>query len=633
MQTTKTPRTPKFLQAHLREFLLMLIDALTVTALYTFCFYISRAYSFNKFDSPLRAYMLYLAIILPIYLLTLFALGVYRSLWSYAQSREYFICTVASMLAGCIYFLITRLTLQLYVMPGYFYLLTMCTIAIALVTERLLYRIWRDYRIAHSRHTQNAKRVLVVGCGDACRLLLSEFASHPECGMTPVCAVDNDPAKVGKSIGGINIEGTDADIEPLCKKHRIDLIIIAIPSADNSQRAHLLDRCASTGCVVKMLPRLTDFNSDSTTCIQKLRDITPEELLGRDPVMIDNCRLSAFIKGRCVMVTGGGGSIGSELCRQIASYAPSRLVIVDIYENNAYDIQQELCRRYGDTLPLEVYIASVRDYDRMLALMQRTRPYLVVHAAAHKHVPLMETSPAEAVKNNIFGTYNTARAAIAAKVERFVMISTDKAVNPTNFMGATKRVCELMIEAMNGRGTLFSAVRFGNVLGSNGSVIPLFKRQIEEGGPVTVTHEDIIRYFMTIPEAVELVLAAASMAHGGEIFVLDMGEPVRILDLAKKMISLSGFEVGRDIKIEITGLRPGEKLYEELLMQEDGLADTENGKIHIGRPAKVALAAIEPTLRELEEIAHDNKTSPEVIAKMLEEKLCLLVPTFKHNRG
>ena len=280
-----------------------------------------------------------------------------------------------------------------------------------------------------------------------------------------------------------------------------------------------------------------------------------------------------------------------------------------------------------------MFIGSVRDYDRILALMERTRPYLVIHAAAHKHVPLMEDSPAEAVKNNIFGTLNTARAAVKAGVERFVMISTDKAVNPTNFMGASKRVCELIIEAMNGRGTLFSAVRFGNVLGSNGSVIPLFKKQIEEGGPVTVTHEDIIRYFMTIPEAVQLVLAAASMAHGGEVFVLDMGEPVKIIDLARKMISLSGFEVGKDIKIEITGLRPGEKLYEELLMKEDGLADTENGKIHIGRPAKALLSDILPVIDELGEIAGDNDTDPAVISRMLEEKLMLLVPTFHHNKG
>ena len=626
-------KTPRFVRAHMRELLLMLIDAATVTVLYTFCYYISRGYQLMEFDSPTRVYFIFLAFILPVYTAVLIATGVYRSLWSYAQSREYLICTMASVVAGGVFFLVTRVFITQYILPVYFYLLTMCTVAIALVSERLAYRLWRDYRISHRKCEKNVRRVLVVGCGDACQLLLGELKSHPECGMVPIVAVDNDPAKVGKSICGINIEGTDEDVVRLCRKYRINLIIVAIPSADNRQRANILDRCASSGCVVKMLPRLTDFYHDNTTCIQKLRDITPEELLGRDPVTIDNCRLSAFIKGRCIMVTGGGGSIGSELCRQIAQYAPGKLVIVDIYENNAYDIQQELTRKYGDTLDLEVFIGSVRDYDRILALMERTRPYLVIHAAAHKHVPLMEDSPAEAVKNNIFGTLNTARAAVKAGVERFVMISTDKAVNPTNFMGASKRVCELIIEAMNGRGTLFSAVRFGNVLGSNGSVIPLFKKQIEEGGPVTVTHEDIIRYFMTIPEAVQLVLAAASMAHGGEVFVLDMGEPVKILDLARKMISLSGLEVGKDIEIEITGLRPGEKLYEELLMKEDGLADTENGKIHIGRPAKALLSDILPVIDELGEIAGDNDTDPAVISRMLEEKFMLLVPTFHHNKG
>lgn len=626
-------KTPKFIKAHLRETLLVLIDAVIVTVLYSFCYYISRAYT--VFDSPIHAYLLHLAVILPVYLVVLLAMGVYRSLWSFAQSREYFICTIASMIAAAVFFLITRIIYHNYPLPLYFYLLTMCTIAIALVSERLVYRLLRDYSISrkcHGHGGKNTRRVLIVGCGDACQLLLNEIKSHPESGMIPVCAVDNDAGKVGKSIGGVNIEGTDADIERLCRKHRVDLIIVAIPSANNKQRANILDKCAATGCAVKLLPRLTDFYSDNSTCIQKLRDITPEELLGREPVTIDNCRLSAFIKGRCVMVTGGG-SIGSELCRQIAAYAPSKLVIVDIYENNAYEVQQELVRKYGKDLDFEVYIGSVRDYDRMLALMKRTKPFLVVHAAAHKHVPLMEVSPAEAVKNNIFGTLNTARAAVKAGVSRFVMISTDKAVNPTNFMGATKRVCELIIEAMNGRGTLFSAVRFGNVLGSNGSVIPLFKKQIEEGGPVTVTHEDIIRYFMTIPEAVALVLAAASMAHGGEIFVLDMGEPVKIIDLARKMISLSGFEVGKDIEIKITGLRPGEKLYEELLMKEDGLAATENGKIHIGRPAKASLDTLMPKLDELHAIACDNDTAPEKIAEMLEEKLCELIPTFHHNRG
>ncbi len=623
----------KFMKAHLRETLLMLLDAATVAVLYSICFYISRAYSFLGQYDPVKVWLAFFAVILPIYIVVLFAYGVYRSLWRYAQSREYFTCTMASILAGLLFFIVTRGFLPQYTLPFYFYVLVICTVAIALVAERMVYRIWCDYSKSKALLKKNVKRVLIVGCGDACQLLLSEIALHPECGLLPVTAVDNDASKVGKNIGTVHIEGTDKDIPALCKKHNVNLIILAIPSADNIQRAALLDKCACTGCEIKMLPRLTDFYSDSTTCIQKLRDITPEELLGREPISLDNHRLSEFFKNKCVMVTGGGGSIGSELCRQIASYGPAKLVIVDIYENNAYDIQQELCRTYGSDLNLEVYIASVRDYDRMLALMNRVHPDFLIHAAAHKHVPLMEVSPAEAVKNNIFGTLNTARAAVAAGVSRFVMISTDKAVNPTNFMGATKRVCELIIEAMHGRGTLFSAVRFGNVLGSNGSVIPLFKKQIESGGPVTVTHPDIIRYFMTIPEAVSLVLAAMSMANGGEVFVLDMGEPVKILDLAKKMIRLSGFEVDKDIKIEITGLRPGEKLYEELLVKEEGLSKTANGKIFISRPAQISKDTLLPLLDELHDIADDNNTDPEIISKELEEKLVTIIPTFKHNKG
>ena len=394
-------KTPRFVRAHMRELLLMLIDAATVTVLYTFCYYISRGYQLMEFDSPTRVYFIFLAFILPVYTAVLIATGVYRSLWSYAQSREYLICTMASVVAGGVFFLVTRVFIKQYILPVYFYLLTMCTVAIALVSERLAYR---DYRISHRKCEKNVRRVLVVGCGDACQLLLGELKSHPECGMVPIVAVDNDPAKVGKSICGINIEGTDEDVVRLCRKYRINLIIVAIPSADNRQRANILDRCAKSGCVVKMLPRLTDFYHDNTTCIQKLRDITPEELLGRDPVTIDNCRLSAFIKGRCVMVTGGGGSIGSELCRQIAQYAPGKLVIVDIYENNAYDIQQELTRKYGDTLDLEVFIGSVRDSRRLEYVFKKYHPDIVYHAAAHKHVPLMEDSPCEAIKNNVVGT-------------------------------------------------------------------------------------------------------------------------------------------------------------------------------------------------------------------------------------
>jgi FlaA1/EpsC-like NDP-sugar epimerase len=377
-----------------------------------------------------------------------------------------------------------------------------------------------------------------------------------------------------------------------------------------------------------MLPRLYDFHDNDASCIQKLRDITPEELLGREPININNSSIADYIAGKTVMITGGGGSIGSELCRQVATFSPKKLIIVDIYENNAYDIQQELVRRYGDALDLEVHIASVRDKEHIAALMHRLHPELVIHAAAHKHVPLMEGSPTEAVKNNILGTLNTAEAAIAANVERFIMISTDKAVNPTNIMGASKRVCELIVETMDGCGTDFCAVRFGNVLGSNGSVIPLFKNQIEAGGPVTVTHPEITRFFMTIPEAVQLVLAAGSMAQGGEIFVLNMGEPIKIADLAAKMIRLSGYEPDKDIDIEYTGLRPGEKLYEELLTKEEGLKATENDKIFIGRPTHIDTGLLYSTLAELRRVALDENLTHEEQDKGIEELLLRIIPEF-----
>ena len=373
-------------------------------------------------------------------------------------------------------------------------------------------------------------------------------------------------------------------------KENISLIIFAIPSCEEEERKRILDICSKTKCKIKIIPYISklllDEGVDGTRLLNQVKDIRIEDLLGRPPITFDKSSIKTLVEGKVCMITGGGGSIGSELVRQIAQYNPKRIVIVDIYENNAYDIQQELRLEYGDKVNLDTIIASVRDYDKMEQIFAQERPDLVWHAAAHKHVPLMETVPCEAIKNNIFGTYNVARLAQKYGVKKFVMISTDKAVNPTNVMGATKRCCEMIIQYMsqNTTGTDFVTTRFGNVLGSNGSVIPIFRRQIENGKPITVTHPDIIRYFMTIPEAVSLVLQAGVYARGGEIFVLDMGEPVKILDLAKNLIRLSGYKVDEDIKIEFTGLRPGEKLYEELLMNEEGLKDTENKLIHIGKP-------------------------------------------------
>ena len=446
--------------------------------------------------------------------------------------------------------------------------------------------------------------------------------------LKPIGLVDDDCQKLNRTIHKVRVLGGVSDIERICKEYKVELIYVAIPSASNAQRAQILQECSKTNCSVKIIPYYSEFTEDEKhDIISRVRDITPEELLGREPIKVADEKILSFISGKTVAITGGGGSIGSELCRQIASHSPKRLVIIDIYENNAYAIQQELINKYGKSLNMEVYIASVRDYQKLAYLYSLEKPDIVFHAAAHKHVPLMEVSPDEAVKNNIFGTYNSAKAAMENHVDRFILISTDKAVNPTNIMGATKRVCEMVIQYFNSiaPNTTYAAVRFGNVLGSNGSVIPLFKEQIKNRQDVTVTDPRIIRYFMTIPEASQLVLTAGAMAEGGEIFVLDMGEPVKIADLAEKMIKLSGLVIGRDINIKYIGLRPGEKLYEELLMSEEGLKQTLNHKIFISSilpvDFKVLLARLDD-LREL--VSHSGVTVHEV-----EQLLMKTVPTFK----
>ena len=471
----------------------------------------------------------------------------------------------------------------------------------------------------------DAKRLMIVGAGNAGSRIVEEIRQNPSCGLYPVCFCDDDLQKMGRSIQGIRIEGTISDAAYLAKEKKIDLIYIAIPSASNEKRAEILEKCLSSGCPVKILPLLTELE-DRRDIIDKVRDITPEELLGREPVEVADESIMEFVKGKTVVITGGGGSIGSELCRQVASHSPRRLVIIDVYENNAYSIEQELIRKYGDKLSLAVYIATVCDYAKIAGIFSVEKPELVIHAAAHKHVPLMETVPDECVKNNVFGTYNTVMAASRYKVKKFILISTDKAVNPTNIMGATKRVCEMIVRWADEMfpDTTFAAVRFGNVLGSNGSVIPLFKEQIEAGVDVTVTHPDIIRYFMTITEASQLVLTAGAYAKGGEVFVLDMGKPVKIDDLARKMIALSGLTLGKDINIRYIGLRPGEKLYEELLMNEEGLERTANKKIFIGKPIELDAAAFENELKQLKAAAEREGVTPAEV----EAELMKIVPTF-----
>ena len=472
----------------------------------------------------------------------------------------------------------------------------------------------------YDRKSNPDKKVIIVGAGSAGNIILKEIHTSNKIRYNVVGFVDNDKNKIGTYISGVKVLGEPENIKLYADITDADLIIIAIPTATAKEIKRLSNLCLETNCELKILPGIYQM-LDGEISVSRLRNVDVQDLLGREPINLNNDEVMGYIKGEVVLVTGGGGSIGSELCRQIASKNPEMLIIVDIYENNAYEIQQELKYDYPD-LNLVVLIASVRNTNRMNGIFEQYRPHIVYHAAAHKHVPLMEGSPNEAIKNNVFGTYKTAKAAGEYGVQKFVMISTDKAVNPTNIMGASKRICEMIIQTLNKYyPTEFVAVRFGNVLGSNGSVIPLFKKQIQHGGPVTVTHPDIIRYFMTISEAVSLVLQAGAYAKGGEIFVLDMGEPVKILDLAKNLIRLSGYVPNEDIKITFSGLRPGEKLYEELLMDEEGLTKTANELIYIGKPIELNEEVFKEQLDHLYEAAIDETKN---IRKLVKE----IVPTY-----
>jgi len=458
---------------------------------------------------------------------------------------------------------------------------------------------------------------MIVGAGQAGSMVIKELKDHQDLNLIPAVVVDDDAKKHNSYIHGVPVKGGRDKLIELVKEYAVDEIIIAVPSAPRSDISDILRICKETKCKLKKLPGVYEIINEDVS-IKSIRDVNIEDLLGRDEVNLNIKEISSYIKNETVLVTGGGGSIGSELCRQIARFHPKKLIILDIYENNAYDLQQELMRSFKNKLNMEVIIASVRDKKRLEQIFDSYRPGVVFHAAAHKHVPLMEVNPTEAVKNNIIGTLNTVQCADRYKVKRFVMISTDKAVNPTNVMGATKRAAEMIVQSMNKNSqTEFVAVRFGNVLGSNGSVIPLFKKQIEAGGPVTVTHPEITRYFMTIPEAAKLVIQAGAMAKGGEIFILDMGQSVKILDLAKDLIKLSGFEPDVDIKIEFTGLRPGEKLYEELLLTEEGVESTRHESIFIGRPLEVDYDELLGKIKELEESLDNTQKMKECLGSIV----------------
>ena len=533
-------------------------------------------------------------------LLIFYIFRLYHSLWAFAGETE-----LQNLVVSCaISALLNSVGLQFFKVseqpvPKSYYFLYMFVLISMMFVSRFSYRFLRSQK-HKQQNKKNGISVMVIGAGEAANVIIKEIVNSNFSTMVIRCIIDDDKGKWGRYIQGIKVAGGRDRIIECADIYDIDEIIVAMPSISRPELRKILEICKETNCKLRSLPGMYQLVNGEVN-VSKLRDVEVEDLLGRDPISVDLDSILGYVQNKTVLVTGGGGSIGSELCRQIASHRPKHLIILDIYENNVYDIQQELKTKYPD-LRMTVLIASVRNTNRMNWIFEKYKPDIVYHAAAHKHVPLMEDSPNEAVKNNVFGTWKTAQAAAFYGVKRFVLISTDKAVNPTNIMGASKRICEMIIQTFNNHyDTEFVAVRFGNVLGSNGSVIPLFRKQIVAGGPVTVTHPDIIRYFMTIPEAVSLVLQAGAYARGGEIFVLDMGEPVKILDLAENLIRLSGYRVGEDIKIEFTGLRPGEKLYEELLMDEEGMRETANKLIHVGKPIEIDEMKFFQQLKRLKE--------------------------------
>ncbi|QSX07949.1 polysaccharide biosynthesis protein [Alkalibacter rhizosphaerae] len=552
-----------------------------------------------------------------------FILGrMYHSLWKYASIRELVQIMVTIGLSNAVVVAYAYLSIDFFQVnyPRSAFLISTIIDIFLVGGVRIAYRVI-PAKIRKYRGYENKKRVLIVGAGDAGAMLMKEINNHTELNSKVVAFVDDDVKKKGMRISGAPVVSTSDDIPKVVKKYQIDEIVIAIPSASKGQVQEIVSVCKKTKAKLKILPGIYEIIGGMVK-VSHIRDVQIEDLLGREQVRLDMAEIRNFLKYKTVMVTGAGGSIGSELCRQIALFQPKELILLEIYENSVYDLEHELRGTFQD-INLKVVIASVRDRKRIEEVMDQCRPEVIFHAAAHKHVPLMENNPKEAVKNNVFGTLNLAQMADRYGVKKFVLISTDKAVNPTNIMGATKRLCEMIVQSIDRESkTEFAAVRFGNVLGSNGSVIPLFKNQIAKGGPVTITHEDIIRYFMSIPEAAQLVLQAGAMAQGGEIFILDMGEPVKIMDLAQDLIRLSGFEPGVDMKIEVTGLRPGEKLYEELLLDEEGISKTIHEKIFVGKPIFTDYSKILAHLDELR-IAMDSQNAN------VKHLVSQIVPTYK----
>lgn len=600
--------------------LMMIYDIIAVNAAYGLALWLRFDLHFSLIPQSYLFSWLYFSPFFTIITLCIFQFfKLYHSVWRFVSFNELGRVGIASLVAlaaqiagTCVFF--EQMPISYYVVGSFLQFL-------AVGGMRFSYRalrLWKGYMTEMKK--ANLSRVMIVGAGEAGRMLIREISVTKPRKAKACCVIDDNPNKKGRMLNQIPIVGNRQDIPGMVKAYKIDQIIVAMPSAKAQQRKEILDICKKTGCELKILPGISQILNGKAK-LSQLRDVSVEELLGREPVLIDMQEVGGYLEGKTVLITGGGGSIGSELARQVAQYSPKQLILLDIYENNAYDIQQEL-KWHNPELNLKVLIGSVRDRRRVRHVMATYRPDIVYHAAAHKHVPLMEASPNEAIKNNVLGTYETARAASDYGVSRFVLISTDKAVNPTNIMGASKRLCEMIVQAMDRQShTSFTAVRFGNVLGSNGSVIPLFKKQIAAGGPVTVTHPEITRFFMTIPEAVSLVLQAGAYAGNGEIFVLDMGKPVKIDELARNLILLSGHIPDGDIRVEYTGLRPGEKLYEELLMAEEGLKRTKNELIFVGQPLHLPRRFLEK-VEELEAIVYENPDNVKILIHNL-------VPTYQ----
>lgn len=606
-------------QLWVRVAMLLVFDMLAVYLSSFFALAIRFELSFFKIETiyteAIYKYIIFNAVCT---IIIFYIFRLYTSLWKYASVQELCNIVFAVVISDVVQF--AGMHVMNIRMPRSYYILYLLLLLVFEICIRFFYRFLRFFRNEYGSVKKGTSNVMVIGAGDAGAAIMKEMCLSKYVTQQVRCFIDDNPAKQGKYIQGCPVIGGHECIIEAVKEYRIEKIIIAIPTASKKTIRKLVNICQQTDCDIRILPGTYQLINGEVS-VSQLREVNIEDLLGRDQIQVNLDEILGYVKGQTVLVTGGGGSIGSEICRQLAKHEVGRLIIVDIYENNAYDIQQELRHDYPN-LELIVLIASVRNTHRMNTIMETYHPAIVYHAAAHKHVPLMEDSPNEAIKNNVFGTFKTAKAAGKYGVKRFVLISTDKAVNPTNIMGASKRICEMIIQMLNNQyDTEFVAVRFGNVLGSNGSVIPLFKKQIAAGGPVTVTHPDIIRYFMTIPEAVSLVLQAGAYAKGGEIFVLDMGESVKIADLAKNLIRLSGYKAGEDIEIHFTGLRPGEKLYEELLMDEEGLQSTENQLIHIGKPIEFDEKKFLEQLSELKEAM--DKDSQKI--RQLVQKI---VPTY-----